>query len=507
MAEILTESFCERCGTRYTFESTTARRRGLRRFRTLTRGVRNFVANDDASFADAMAAAREEEARGASLQQIDAFHRTFNFCMTCRQYTCRNCWNASAGECLSCAPDLNRDVLPGAFPDLALLAPVADAAAHPDLAQSDLATSSWPVSDLPGPVEVVVPAAEAAAFGSVEEPAVATPPEELAIAALAEEPAAAALAAEPAPPTELELTPAELAAIQGALARHVDRYDAQASVPAPLASEPMTASVAPADHDATEAMTPEPEAGSTDTGQLPAPDHVSGARIETRRLLHRFRPHPSRGVPVTERAVTGDAARVAGRERPARATELVRAAAPAATSMDASSRASDAAGAEAPGAVEPLSQASAATEVPIAPAFPRGVAPEALPVSPVPEAPLKTPAVGAAPAADVSVQPTWRMVAPEGDRVEEPEPALPTRGPRDGGARRPTGATPSATWAARFAAARPLESPVWADSSRGLLAAAPGGVPGAVGIHSCVSCGLSLSATARFCRRCGSRQG
>jgi ribosomal protein L40E len=27
------------------------------------------------------------------------------------------------------------------------------------------------------------------------------------------------------------------------------------------------------------------------------------------------------------------------------------------------------------------------------------------------------------------------------------------------------------------------------------------------GVQSCVSCGLPLSATARFCRRCGSRQG
>src|SRR5665811_184628 len=88
MAEVLTESFCERCGTRYTFEATAPHRRGTGRIRTLTRGVRNFVANDDASFGEAMAAAREDDTRSASSQQLDAFHLTFNFCMTCRQYTC-----------------------------------------------------------------------------------------------------------------------------------------------------------------------------------------------------------------------------------------------------------------------------------------------------------------------------------------------------------------------------------------------------------------------------------
>jgi ribosomal protein L40E len=29
----------------------------------------------------------------------------------------------------------------------------------------------------------------------------------------------------------------------------------------------------------------------------------------------------------------------------------------------------------------------------------------------------------------------------------------------------------------------------------------------AAGIQACLSCGLPLSATARFCRRCGTRQG
>jgi hypothetical protein len=65
---------------------------------------------------------------------------------------------------------------------------------------------------------------------------------------------------------------------------------------------------------------------------------------------------------------------------------------------------------------------------------------------------------------------------------------------------------PTAAWASRVATARPVESPVWAASSRDILAAGPASAA-PVGIHSCVSCGLSLSANARFCRRCGTRQG
>ena len=55
MTEILTESFCERCGTRYTFESSAPRRSRVGRVRTFSRGVKNFVMSDEASFEEAMA--------------------------------------------------------------------------------------------------------------------------------------------------------------------------------------------------------------------------------------------------------------------------------------------------------------------------------------------------------------------------------------------------------------------------------------------------------------------
>ncbi|MCI0581602.1 MAG: hypothetical protein L0227_01700, partial [Chloroflexi bacterium] len=104
MTEILTESFCERCGTRYTFESVAPKQNRMGGIRTLGRGLRNFVLSDDSSLDEAMAEARSDVEREATAQQLDAFHRTFNFCMSCRQYTCGNCWNEIEARCLSCAP-------------------------------------------------------------------------------------------------------------------------------------------------------------------------------------------------------------------------------------------------------------------------------------------------------------------------------------------------------------------------------------------------------------------
>ncbi|HET9520246.1 MAG TPA: hypothetical protein VFO73_04285, partial [Candidatus Limnocylindrales bacterium] len=140
MPEILTESFCERCGTRYTFESaapTKARRLG--RFKTLSKGLKNYVMSDDTSLDEALAAARSDDERALTSQQLDAFHSTFNFCMTCRQYTCANCWNQVEGRCLTCAPHLGHEILPAPFPDL-----------QPDFSTDALRfdASAWPTADL-----------------------------------------------------------------------------------------------------------------------------------------------------------------------------------------------------------------------------------------------------------------------------------------------------------------------------------------------------------------------
>jgi hypothetical protein len=49
---------------------------------------------------------------------------------------------------------------------------------------------------------------------------------------------------------------------------------------------------------------------------------------------------------------------------------------------------------------------------------------------------------------------------------------------------------------------------MWAASAQEVLATPAKGMTVPVaGVQPCSSCGLSLSANARFCRRCGTRQG
>jgi ribosomal protein L40E len=55
--------------------------------------------------------------------------------------------------------------------------------------------------------------------------------------------------------------------------------------------------------------------------------------------------------------------------------------------------------------------------------------------------------------------------------------------------------------AARAAAGLPAPGAFWEASAREVA-----GATSHIGVQSCGECGLSLSATARFCRRCGTRQ-
>ncbi|MEO8461724.1 MAG: zinc-ribbon domain-containing protein [Chloroflexota bacterium] len=168
MTEILTESFCERCGTRYTFESATGGQRRLGGLKVLGLGLKNFVMSDGSSIDEAMAAARSESERHITNHQLDAFHRTFNFCMSCRQYTCANCWNAADAHCLTCSP------LAVTEPALSLdeidparllrytggLAPVADPASADDAAAPTIdepAATALPAADEPGGVDGLTP--------------------------------------------------------------------------------------------------------------------------------------------------------------------------------------------------------------------------------------------------------------------------------------------------------------------------------------------------------------
>ena len=102
ITDALTESFCERCGTRYEFAppeklNTTRRARGL------ISGLKNYILSQD-TLSDAVGDAMRSQEEVLAAKQLDAFHEAFNFCITCRQYTCMNCWNDAEGRCQSCQP-------------------------------------------------------------------------------------------------------------------------------------------------------------------------------------------------------------------------------------------------------------------------------------------------------------------------------------------------------------------------------------------------------------------
>ncbi len=208
MPEILTESFCERCGTRYTFESAApTRAKKLGRFKTISKGLKNYVLSDDSSMDEAMAAARSDEEREVTSHQLDAFHATFNFCMTCRQYTCGNCWNQAEGRCLTCAPHLGHEIMPAPFPDLT---PMHGEPVHVDAA-------AWPTTDLTPDADVPpldlddILARRLATISGQEVPEAVAAPAEPAVQADAEPAGAWPIATEPGLDVAEPLESAELA--------------------------------------------------------------------------------------------------------------------------------------------------------------------------------------------------------------------------------------------------------------------------------------------------------
>ncbi|MEX2184445.1 MAG: hypothetical protein WEC14_08350 [Chloroflexota bacterium] len=435
MPEILTESFCERCGTRYTFESAAPRAARLKGVKVLSRGLRNFVMSDDTSMDEAMASARSETDREVTSQQLDAFHKTFNFCMSCRQYTCANCWNEADGQCLSCSPHLGHEILPAPFPDLDPSADMGMAHANGTNGHAiadTAATLAWPTMDLERDLEPVAEAtmddlepidasARLAALGATDAPE--APIDE-------------------AVKVDIEAEPIEVSESVEA----IDEADAAGTTPT---QDP-------------------PVVAATDSHERAA----ATATSNTSDMLRRFRPGQSLDAEIEafEQAQVPDR----GAEGPVEVREE-----PAAVEADVT----------------------------------------------MPDGPVGEPAIRD----DVVAQPTWQIVAPE-TPVDATTPD--DAGPTIGDAPVPAPATaPEPQWPAqpewpshRPAAAglpflgRPaqptgdLES-LWAESAREVAAVpAPftlGSAPAspAGGVQPCVSCGLSLSATARFCRRCGTRQG
>jgi hypothetical protein len=484
MPEILTESFCERCGTRYTFESSAPRGPRLKGLKVVSRGLKNFVMSDDTSMDEAMAAARSETDREVTSQQLDAFHKTFNFCMSCRQYTCGNCWNEAEGRCLSCAPHLGHDILPAPFPDLdaggALTAPATNghvldgSNGHAAAVDEPMA---WPTSDLmrdeePGRADDLSTSGD---LGPIDPLARLAGGDVFDVEDIVPEVAEATAMAE-APP--------DAVATGSVDAEPVD----------PTAAAPVDA--APPDMTLRDDSPDDP---------LVVDDVAAAAAARTTDLLRRFRP----GQNLDEEIAAYE------REQAAAAQ-----AAAASEPMDVVT--------PEPVVAEPVvaepEPVAAAPEPFLAEPEPVEIPPE--PVAAAPESVVAEPVAPEPPPVrrdDVVAQPTWQVVAPDSPPAQGLPTAPPAAQPGPAPADQVT-ASADPQWPAQpewptpgSAAGLPfLGRPaaptggieaLWAESAREVVSAPA--VPTAKtagGVQPCVSCGLSLSANARFCRRCGSRQ-
>ena len=549
MPEILTESFCERCGTRYTFESAAPRKiRRLGQFKTLSKGLKNYVLSDETSMDEAMALARGDEEREATAQQLDAFHATFNFCMNCRQYTCGNCWNPAEGRCLTCAPHLGQEILESPFPNEAPFEPIG------------IAADAWPTADLPplevaaadhagngsnglGSDEVTASSADLAApaphdprssdddpgayfsFLSVDRPA--TEADVVSAAATTEPVAAIEEAAlestdEAASTVFAEAAPAEVAP-EPAPAEEL----AAEPTPTPISSELASPTMPAMEADETSEQVVAEAASTTPEADLDAfsetvEERATTLASHTSALLGRFRPGQNIDAELEAYEAGFDAALAATSGTAAEPEPLVAAepepvaagqpeAEPIAASVEPEP---EPIAVEAEPAIaaepepEPVAAAAESEPEPIAASVESEPQPVAPPVEParqdrVPQptwrifAPDQTPPAGAPPFAAPGLPPTSLPAAPARPAASA-EPQWPAQ----------PGWQDSPSVALLTNRTRQSSDALWAASSQEVLAPAPAGpAPATAGVQPCSSCGLSLSATARFCRRCGTRQG
>jgi hypothetical protein len=545
MPETLTESFCERCGTRYTFESAAPKGKRLGKIKVLSKGFVNFVSNDDRSLDEAFAEARSDEQREQTSQQLDAFHQTFQFCMSCRQYTCANCWNEVESRCLSCAPQFGADNLsfPAAAEPLARILSQTEPeplAANGHLnGGTGLATpapvtppeeSAWPTSDrardgdpsaLPWPG---LPALPAVAGPSVDEPSVEAAVEAPTAGVEAISDALEVAAAEIAP-VEAEPVPEVLAqedivdedvALAVAAAERARHAAAEAEAQAErqrLAAEEADAErqrLAAEEADAERQRLAAEEAEAEQARQAVAQMEAERQRLAAEEAAQREREVAAAAESERQRQSADEEAQRARqaaveaealRQRLAVEAELQR-------EREAAAAAERQREAERLAAAAELSPPPAPREDRVETPTWQIVAPE---VAPTPDSDLldvppttlaPQPSMPARPAAtNGGVQPTNGAAGavngaptPPTGASEWPSPANtpPPQWPM------PKPVAPQ--WPVGQGTSRGANDDLWAASSQDVLGKAGSGV------QPCTSCGLPLSATARFCRRCGTQQ-
>jgi hypothetical protein len=223
MLDTLTESFCERCGTRYEF-GAPEKLTPIKKTRGVISGLKNYIMSQD-SLSDSVNEAMRTQAERLASRQLDAFHDSFSFCINCRQYTCVNCWNDDAGLCQSCRPLATTATAEWIDPDGAAAWPVSDLTeplqltsldtAEPVVAEVEPAPKPIVVEPEPGPV-VVEAEVEPESEPEPEPIVVEAEPEPMVVEAEAEpepEPVVVEAGAEPEPvvveeaPAQPEPTP------------------------------------------------------------------------------------------------------------------------------------------------------------------------------------------------------------------------------------------------------------------------------------------------------------
>ncbi len=500
MADTLTESFCERCGTRYEFQAPT-RLNPLRKTRGFIGGLRNYLTSQDA-LSDAMNDAMRSEEDTLASAQLDAFHESFNFCIDCRQYTCINCWNDAAGRCRSCAPVAGTDDLAErlAASVAGTSAPVLDPQVSGSNGHTHWGAEAWPSSDLPD--ETAVPTwdtptpDEPELFVEPEPVAAEIEPEPEPVAAEIEpepEPVAAEIEPEPEPePVAAEIEP-EPEPEPAAAEPEPEPEPVAAEIepePEPVAAEIEPEPVLPlrvvawdddADYDvyAPVAAEAEPEPEPVAAEAEPEPEPVAAeAEPEPEPVAAEAEPEPEPVAAETEPepepvAAEAEPEPVAAEAEPE--PEPVAAEAepkPVAAEAEPEPEPSDAAP-----AITPISQTILR--------FPRDGAPATGDADDRVAAPSDTP--------ELAARRAQLDLLGLGDPGEGPVASEPAVMPY-----RSRGAAVTQAELARQAAAT---GSFWDASAREVAAAT-----GQIGVQSCGQCGLSLSANARFCRRCGTRQ-
>jgi hypothetical protein len=538
MPEILTESFCERCGTRYTFQSTTPKVGRFTKMKVLSRGLKNYVLSDEASLDEALADARSIDDRQQSVEQLDAFHKTFNFCMSCRQYTCGNCWNEAEGRCFSCAPSLNVGGPTSSFPDLNPVTgigalglagnghepgngrvpePLPDAAAWPEAdlaAEADQPTalaSSTAIEDRPiSRLEALFGREAAERIQAAAPESDEDAPEMIGLEAPVDEietdeaPIDAVASAEPGPAAASALTADEPEvddALATAIADGPPAEDAVATFEADALALPtevvgaQAAAIAGAVDEADEAEPAAAADGADDAAAAaklaadlltvlpvdPETDELAAAAAaQTHGLLDKFRARP---VDLPTSQVPSPPPYTMPSPPPYTPS----------TALPYAAQAPQPYAGQTPQPYGP----------PMGPPYPAPAAPpQPFPSAPSPYAnppvpyPQFAPQYAAPPPAPPPAS-SWRMVAPETPPLGTGAPGRPYDGPQ------PEPQWPTApAWPAplaRTSRTRGAEA-VWAESTRDLLNRPD------TGVSACFNCGLPLSATARFCRRCGTSQ-